>query len=88
MIRFALGLRKNIVAMLPQTWYIANYRIKGQKVVVTRIARAYYEQVDNPGVDTVAFKTPKCDYVRRGLNTERVRDAIARAYTKKQHDEN
>jgi len=82
MIWFAFGVRNKISSLLPHTWYIAGYRMKGEKIIVTRISRAYYEEVENPGVNRVAFRTGNRIY-GRSVSTREVREEIGKAFVKR-----
>ncbi len=62
MVLYKMGLRKLVTRLLPETWYAASYYRRGAKIIVTRIARAFYEEVENPGVGKVSFRTGKRKY--------------------------
>jgi len=78
-ILFAYGVRRRVSSLLPCAWHVAGYRINGNKVVVTRISRAYYEEVEDPGESKVAFRTGNRVY-DRSVSTREVREAIAKAF--------
>ena len=72
-----MGAKAQIVGMIPEFWYTASYYTKNSATVVTRIARAYYEEVTNPGCK-VAFQAPRARY-GRFIDTQDVRRAIGDA---------
>lgn len=76
---YKLGLIKRAASLHSNTWYVASYYYNGSKVVVTHLARAYYEDVvDGPGPMKVAFKTGKRKY-GRVMDTTQLRKKIAEA---------
>ena len=86
-VRFLMGIRGRVATLLPETWYVACYKWKDGTpgtAIITRITRAYYEQVDNPGVYCVSFRTPVRRYGRiidstqvRGIIQDRLNEKEA-----------
>ena len=81
MIKFKMGLKKQITSLHPGVFYTAYLVQKNTAMVVTFIRRSYYEEVDNAPLNSVVFRTPKRQYKYWGMDPERVREAIQKAYT-------
>jgi len=80
MIKFKMGLKKQITTLHPGVFYTAYMMRKNRAMVVTFIRRSYYEEVDNAPLNSVVFRTPERQYKYWGLNPEKVRHAIRSAY--------
>jgi len=81
MIKFKMGLKKQITSLHPDVFYTAHLMQKNTAMVVTFIRRSYYEEVDNAPLNSVVFRMPKRQYKYWGIDPERVRKAIQKAYT-------
>ena len=68
---FKMGIKEQARRMTPGFWYAADYYMKGQKIVVTHIDRAHFEDVGHK----IVFRAPPLRYGRY-LDTDDVRRAI------------
>ena len=76
-VSFKMGLKARVALLSSGVWYTAFYQKKADDhAVVTFIRRAYYEEVDNPPNNAVAFKTPQRQYDYRPIDAEAVRRNI------------
>ena len=68
---FKMGIKEQARRITPGFWYAADYYVKGQKIVVTHIDRAHFEDVGHK----IVFCAPPLKYGRY-LDILDVRKAI------------